>query len=511
MSFYTQRLSNRFPLWTKIRRDPSAFGSRLLSTFAEGIENQNITSQKLVNEFSISKLALGRSFLYELLLEADDILEPVSTGTGFTWEYPTIQGTIGVSNFTLTRAIDLTSLLQAPPTRLVESWTSPKVNRLIWQSTDFTTYNIYPYTERLYISVQDSTVYTNKTKEQDRSTSGYSSIFINGFDKYYNKISETINIVDDGVYFSELAYKEVYSVITEGFDGTTKIYAGAENGEMPDPYRLLIFDDLEGPLLLSLDNNFITFSTNRIKAGKFYRRPGIEIVENKEALGSFLLVNEEAEEYTANCFTVSANNSYLYVASSDGMIYVYDHSLPEFPSLTTEESLNTYVEIQPLQHYAAYSSNNYLWTRFARIRHPIAYIQIYRLRPDGIKEFLQSDKTTWSILEAKIKLGEGETWKDFRFDTLYNQIGIWEYVCVTKTDVDTTQYVTAVNCGALLPIGSVDSGVIDASLIYFNYDGELVIEADQIYTFREAFDQYIIDERLGRVWLSDNYDFVEIS
>lgn len=529
MSFRTQRLANRFPLWTKLRRDPSSFGSRLLDTFAEGLEEESITVQKLVESFYLTTRSLGKSLLHEVILEGEDIPERVATANGFTWSYPTIVGTLGVDTFAVTKVDTLTDLLTSPSTRveLIESVTSG--DRTVWESTAPTTISQPPYPERLWIVVSGSTNYTNKTSHTDRDKSGFSTITIKGLDGEYQKVIDHVDIPDDGIYMSNFAFREVQRIYTEGFNGNCVVTGGPQDLEFEkDPFRVLVFDDMEGPLKLYLyqgasNTSFVTYKADRFKLGKQYRRPGIEVIEDTEELATFILCDEDNDPVEIVSIAVSPNNTFLYGISPDGLLYIYDHTLPEFVTPSVDETVQTYVEIHPVRPYAQYPDNlgspvpEPLWTRFARLRYPINWIEIKRIAPDATIEYLQPDRITWNTTPARISYPTAgkmklSDWKDFKFETLYDQLGAWEYICTTKTEIDTTVSTTTVICGSLQAVTAIDTGVSSPELIYFSDSGGLIIDnGTTAYAFNEHADVYIIEEETGHVWLSDGYDSVEVT
>ena len=495
-------------------------GSRFLETFAEGLEENTITVKRLVEDLTLAKRNLGRSFLYEIILEGDDVLEPVATANGYEWSYPTITGTIGVLNYTVGKVDTLTDLLMAFPERLTLAESIASGSRTVWQSSAPYTYGALPYPERLWIRIEDSTYYVRKTMHVDRDKSGLSAITIKGTDYDYIEFKEVVNVSDDGIYITANAFRTVTEVTVEGFNGTVTITAGPvdEPYEL-DPFRVMVLDDLEGPLKLELTSgaeSYLTYKADRFKSGKQYRRPGIDVLENSEDLADLLLLDSAEQPYEAVDLAVSPANTYLYVLDSLGKVHVYDHGLPEFDAPAANDTVNSYVELVPVRAYAKYGNSEYVWTRFERMRFPISYVKIKRIAPDGTISYLQSDKTTWAGSEATISYptqnkNSFDQWRDFRITTLYDQTGAWEYTVTAKTEVDTTVYVTVVQCGALTATVTLDTGVSSPTMLYFGDNGRLIVDTGvTAYQFDEHVDKYAIDERENHVWLSDNYDSVTV-
>lgn len=508
MSFKTQRLVNRFPLWTKVRKDPSSLGSRLLETFAEGLEENSITVKRLTEDLILGKRDLLNSFLYEIILDEADLLEPQQGANGYSWSYPNIVGTVGSDEFEIERSETLTDLLMALPTRASVLSVRESADRLIWNSSNPFDYQVYPYVERLWIVVSDSTFYVNKTPHQDRDKSGLTCIRITGIDYDYNQFSETINIVDDGVFISKFAFREVTEITLEGFNGDVIVSAGPYSSPYElDPFRTAVLDDLEGPLKLYLEDNYIMYRTDRFKLGRQYRRQGVESVDNQIDICTSILLDNTGDTYDVLSIAVCPSNAYLYALGLNGQVYIYEHNLPEFIAPSSLETTSSYLEIQAISPYAKYNNTEYLWTKVQRIREPIAYIQIKRIAPDATVTYLQADKMTWSSGAARIT---SDAWRDFRFSTEYDQIGLWEYVCTVQAKTTITVTTTTVACASLTAIGIIQVDE-NATLIYFDDVGHLTTDSGtEIFTYQMFRDKYIIDERAGRIWLSDTYDFVSI-
>lgn len=525
MSFRTQRLANRFPLWTKIRKDPSSMGSRLLDTFAEGLEENAITAQRLVEDVTLGKRNIGRSFLYEMVLDGDNVLEPVQGSNGYSWEYPVLTGTVDSVAYVVSRADSLSTLMMAYPTRVNELKAIAAAYRVVWLSTAPFDYNPIATPERLWVVVVDSTFYVDKTPHKHHDKSGLAAIRIRGIDENYNEFTETLNLRDDGIFITSFAFREVLEVTREGFDGDVRISAGPV--ALPyeiDPYRVLVLQDLEGPLQLKLDSSdelfegnaitLLTYQTNRFKLGRQYRTTGVETVTNTEELGSFLLKDKDGASYTAMSLAVSPANTYLYVLDSIGKVHVYDHGLPEFLPPAVTDTITTYVELEVLNPYAQFGRTEYLWTRFARMRFPLSWLEIKRITPSAVTEYLQADHT-WSATPYKQTLTpvgrpRFDQWVDYRFSTEYTETGVYEYIATAKTAVDQTVFSTQVYCGDMTAVATITA--VTGDTIYFADNGNLVIDdGAELHYFEEHTDQYIIDEQSSRIWLSDSYDSVEVT
>jgi len=530
MSFRTQRLANAFPLWSKIRRDESSFGHRLLDTFAEVTAEQTVTARKLADDPHLLKPYLGVGCLWSVYLDEDDVFQKADTAAGtFTYIYPDVVGTLDAVDYTLVRYEDLITLLNATPARIAQVDSQAYSSFTVWDSSTPYAYGSLPRPERLYIDVTDTTFFSRKSNVNDREYSGRNVIQVVGTDENDIAIREYVRIPDEGVYSTRNIYKTVTEVITEGFDGNVLIewFPNAQSFE-PDPYRTAIFDDFEGQLRLSLSTqvvggptySYVEYSSPRLKLGEQYRRTGIELTSNVETLAEVVLLNSSGNPYTAVDLAINHQTSKMYVLDSQGNVHVYDHELSSFSVVdsTDTETDSTYIELVPLRHRAKFGDTEYLYTHFARLRQSINKIEIKRRDPAGNIEYLQLDKSTWGAAQAYIAAANPSaalpesSWQDFRFATEYNQLGQWEYTLTTVSTVDTTVYVTAVLVGSMTADVSLSTAVVSPTAVGFSKEGYLgVTQGSEVKYFEEFVDGWTADTRTDRILMRSNYDSLEVT
>jgi hypothetical protein len=352
------------------------------------------------------------------------------------------------------------------------------------------------------------------------------SIQIKGIDVHYQEFTEVINIRDDGIFITSFVFKEIREITREGFDGEVVVSVGPV--DMPfeeDPFRVLVLDDMEGQLEIKLNTeeiviegtptnvSFVTYQTNRFKLGRQYRQRGVSTIDNVEELGSFLLKDRNGEVYFAKSLAVSPANTYLYVLAEDGQVHIYDHGLPEFLPPQNSDTITNYIELDPISAYAKYKRTEYLWTRFQRLKYPLVSLEIKRIAPDTTIEYLQLDHS-WSATQSKFVVNsvvpKFSDWVDFRFETTYEQTGTYEYIATAKTAVDQTVFSTQVYCGDMIAASTVVAAGGDT--IFFADNGKLVIDDGvNAYAYEEHVDQYVIDENMSKLWLSDSYESLVVN
>jgi len=408
MSFRTQRLANSFPLWSKLRKDASSVGQRLLSVFAEMSAEQTVTAVKLSEDLHLLKHYMGVGTVYTIILDDDDAYPSDMTSPGVRkFVYPDLVGTDDGTDYALTRVEDLITFLNTPPDRLEAEGEQAHSGYQVWSSATPFTYAAMPWPERLHIAVENSTFYSRPSRVQDLAYTGRHVVQIVGTDENDISIREYVEIRDDGYFRTRNIFKTVSEVITEGFDGTCVIrWCPYQHGWEVDPYRQAVFDDFEGQLRLSLSSqvvdavtySYVEFSSSRLKLGEQYRRPEIESPSNAEILAEAVLLDSSGNPYTVVDLAINHQTSRLYTLDDQGSVHVYDHELSSFEDAATAdtETTRTYLELVPLRHRAKFGETEYVYTDFARNRFPITKIEIKRTAPDGTVEYLQSDRSTWA-------------------------------------------------------------------------------------------------------------------
>ena len=331
MGFRTQRMANDFPLWTKVRKDPSSVGQRLFSVFSELVEEQTITHVKYSQDMRLLKHYLGVGTVWGFSLDDDDLYpENHTTFAVSKYTYPTVVGTLNAVDITCTRMEEVVGFLAAPPDRLISAGTGAYSSMVCWSSgTPYTT-SSPPWPERLCVVVQGSTFYAKRSKYQDRQYTGRHVVQIVGTDENDVSIREYVEVADDGTFYTRNIFKTVDDVILEGFSGgtTTISWFAQQNPFEVDPYRQAVFDDFEGQLRLSLSTqvvdavtySYVEYTSARLKLGEEYRRPSIEAPDNTEILAEVVLLDSSGDPYTAVDLAINHETSKLYVLDAQGRL-----------------------------------------------------------------------------------------------------------------------------------------------------------------------------------------------
>lgn len=527
MSFLTQRLANYHPLWTKIRRDPSSFGQRFMSVFAEAIEEQQIANKNLSEEMFLLKQKIGAGHLFVAELDEVDQYRIISGGAGGNyWEYPSITGTIGVDVYNLVRYETYQELFSAAPDRLVSVGSATFSDYIAWDSNSPYVYNAIPYPSRLIISVKNSTVYYKRTAVKNRDKSGRYQVVIKGLDENDIEFTEYIRFDDDGVYWTRNIFKEILDVKYEGFNGDADIkWISKDLDFYPDAWRAGVIDDLEGQLRLRLETrtvgattySVLVYEIQRLKRGDAYRVEGVEVIDNVERVSEQTLLDSSGTAFRAVDFAINPRNTKVYVLDDASNVHVFDHGPTAFTPPSVEESSETYIELHPLYHYATFGSTEKIWTYFSRLRYPIGNAVIKRTSPSGLVRYLDASKT-WSAssysFPGKKSVVPEESWDDFFFETTYDELGEYEYQIEVTTGAGVSVYVTKVMVDSVQAESTIATGVPNPDAVCFNKEENLVVVdsvGSTMYFFQEAVDGWVADTGRNLVLLHSEYDSIEVS
>ena len=526
--FRTQRLVNKFPLWSKVRSDPSSLGARFLSVFAEYYDFRNTELLKMKREMNLLKPHLGRGNSWNVQLVGEDQLPvEITTGGDRVWTYPTtVVGTHALGDKTLVRVEDIEALLWSPPDEVSLAETIPTTDFLIWTSAAPTVFNVMSYPERLEIVVENSMNYFARSPVKNREASGKHLVEIEGKDINGIPFTEHVTIVDDGVYRSRTIVSEVTAVRSDGFSGDLLLYLNtpttATTRKVIDMYHLGVSDNTEGPLELALVSDVLTYNVRRILAGVNYRKGGDKVVDNYE-----LFWEQELGDTVGGALTgfldlaINLETSRLYALQDNGTIWVYDHGLTPFnppASIAHTVTKNTFIEINPLRPWALLNENMRMHTMHTHPRFPVVDIEIMRRSPAGVEEYLQADRTTWAAGVVKHS-GSGtenvlpeESWADFGFDSLFDEYGQWEFYCITRTIGGSSVTYMGVMVDKLTAVAELATGVAMPTGMYFSENGQLcVTDAANVYRFEEHGHFYFASGAGQRLLLREEYTNVEVT
>lgn len=535
----TQRLVNKFPIWTKTRLDPSSLGQRLFSTWGEYFDFAYAENKKLLEDYKLLKHGLGVGYLYQVALDEEDALEStVLAGGAVEWTYPVVTGTVGAATYTIDRVISIEDLYWSQPTRISAQDTIGVNNLVVYTDTGSgtPTSNEIDKPDNLVVRVYDSTNYYRRTQLRNPRASGQHIVIIKGKDINNSQFTEYVYITDDGYYRTKNIVKEITEVIREGFNGTIEISLPGNQDYIVDPFHTAVTEETEGPAKLqatvqtgATNHTRLYYFTDLIKRGDDYRDGSVEVSPNEVEVWEQYLLDDTGAAIEAVDIAINPNTVRLYALDTTGKVHVYDPKPSPFSAPVSEDdrvmTKTTYIDVLPLKPWARYEETMKLFTRYTRIRFPIRSVAIKRASPTGVITYLQADKSWaagyYEFLGTFIDEGLPEdSWTDFQFDSTFNEFGQWEFYAITETDYDTTVSYTGVMVDSLNALVSISTDVLEPVSLYFSHDDRLMIvssvnaatgEAYTVHPFVEHSDVYLVDESASVLYLRESYDTIEVT
>ncbi len=532
----TQRLLNALPLTTKARTDPSSMGARTFSIWGDYFNYQYADTKRTADDHKLLKKGLGIGYVYQIILNEDDLIQSTTNNAGVdTYSYPS--SVVG-DGYTVRRVEHIDDLAWALTDRIVLSDTLGIDDLVIYSDDRISApiLNAIDYASHFSIKISDSTDYYKKTQRTNPRASRVHRLIIKGRDVNGSIITENVDILDDGNFWTANVWTEVDEVIPEGFNGDIELSIGKAQAYVTDPYKICVNEDaVEGPLRLSLETHSsdlgtltkMIYWTPLVPQGEQYRDGSPELGDNRIVQWEQYLLDEDGDPFTGIAVAVNPNTTNLYCVSADGRVHIYEHGVPAFGPPTDQSLLTkvTYLETIPVSYYARYGQSMRLFTRFVRARFPVEKVSIKRRSPSGVVEYLQADMSWaagyWEHLGAgAIEQLPEQTWGDFGFTTMFDEFGQWEFYTTTKTPFDVTVAYTAVLVDGLSALRTFDLEVSDPLNVWFDSQDRLVItsgeagpdgEAYTFYVFTEHRDVYLPDPIQQLIYFRESYSSVELN
>ena len=529
----TQRIVNTYPIWTKIRKDPSSFGFRMNSVFGEHFDFVNAELKQNYLAYQLAKEPLGLGEVWFINLEPDDyMMSTATTGGSLIWTYPTVVA----DSILLSRIESLEELYWSIPTRIALADTLGIEDLQVATKAylSLPVINDMSLSARLKVTVANSTNWFKKTALNNRLQPGVHRVVLDGYDINGDEVIEDIDVLDDSDYFSRKIYSQITDIKTQGFDGDVTLSMYSSKSVLEDPFHMAVADNgVEGPLYLELalngvsNTSEITYYTSIIKQGENYKDGTNEVPYNTEVVWVQALLDSTGNEIEVVDLTINPNTTRLYVLDTLGYIHIYEYGLQRFtpPSLQTELTKATYVDIDAVQPWASYGETLMLFTRFSRPRFPVSSVQIKRISPASVVNYLQADKT-WSATPYSFPGNPNakglieNTFQDITFTNEFDEFGQWEFYCTCTSVHDVTISYTGVMVDVVEALASLSTGITDGVALNYSDDNFLTItkdvpgpdgEANTIYKFREYSDVYLADEENQTLYLREEYASVEVS
>lgn len=521
--FLTQRFVNAYPRWTKARRDPSSVAQRFYSPLAEMMANEYAGLKKQSQEFSLDRDWLPFSSLFHVALEQDDFF-PVETAVDGTtvYTYPaTVTLDLGSGAVACTQVDDADDLFTQVPSSLSLYDSTPVSNWVVYDS-DIGAYNVVDYPSKLWVYVSDSDEYYLRNRGE--FTSGRYFVEIDGYDYHGNKVTDRVDVRDDGLYEAHEIFSEITAVRQQGFNGRVRLYLASAIQGYTNPYYIGADMDNVGPLYHKLEEStagepVLKSYIDREIFGARYRRDGEVLELDDTEVWSEVLRDSVGSSVTGVDIAFDWQNGDTVLLDDSGLVHWYDAGRTEFTELSRMGSLTTesYLEVHPLTHWATLDDELPMFTRFQRPRIVIGKVRITRIKPGGTVEYLQADFTWnaadyWFQYQSDPQVVEPtRSWVDLTFSSTMDEVGEWEFYCEVREAKtgSVTMTGTKVAVPAQEALVSLDTSVVSSlgetpERLCYDRSGRLAVGTAEgnLHHIDCLYYYYYADEEAQSLWFA---------
>lgn len=509
--FHVQRIVNSFPKNLAIREDPSSFGFRYLSVFADVSKQFNKDLLRLKKDISIFD---SNTDYIDSLYEWD-----VSSHTFNMKTHSSVFDEIVVSgdSIDLERITSSENLTTGLPTRL-DYLEQVTIEHTIYSENINTTGSILEIglPSRLYIEIQDCDSFVAAQNVEKNSPIVFGNIELIGEDPYGNEIRERIAILNNGIYTTTNIYGQLISfnlVNVTGTDGTISIkLLDVDLSLIASTYFVYSDSDNQNRTLYysfdstSLDLNYFVFPIyNTIRPDNSF-----------EVFTGFEIFDSEDNQYTIDDITFSPSFEHLFILSGNKVLITKDYDLPIMIAPENARTTEIVIDCEFTNYYPKLNTTNKIYLFLKRSDIFVVSATIKLIDPTGVTWYLQEDKT-WSEIEFTWLGDPSQQWASKTFGDLRTGIvcdtrGQWELV-IEVTDSENESFTTVKNF--LVPYLTIDNIITledSYEWIAFHDNGYLYLgNGTTVDIYKPKYDYYYFDSNGKKIYTIENYSSIEVT
>ena len=476
MSNVGQSIRNRFPYWSKVRKDSSSDSAILLDSIGKYIEDARISNYKMgiqkktLHGFPVCEpgnLYIINAFESEKVITLLDELRKLTTVL-FT-------GTRNNEEIFLTEVYNYTDLCNVLPTELSVHSSENVSSRLLHLFNDNSLNHkhsgVYDFKipKKICFNVYDSIEFLplkdNKTQEN--------RILISGIDIYGEPSQEYINIYNEGYYESKNFYKKLtplqkedkYDIIKAETIEVSGINAKIEVLQLPvklgSKEHKSLFSIMEEDNISFGNSLRETFLVTQLKQNIDSENNTYSSIDNihrfyrnkTDYQNEYSTIDSNNFDYVkySQCLLDSADNhvnieDYCYdyqrnlivTASRDNIIRWYNLEPVAFQTKEFERTKRVTYTIESEKQRVSLGETVKMYAHLERNKGTITDLFIARRTPNSIDgneefnfEFLQSDKETWSedlhVFQKTTTLNDVKLFSTIAFDVTFDELGQYDF------------------------------------------------------------------------------------
>lgn len=530
ISFMTQRLINKFPSWTSVRKNSFSIGQQFLNPIGEELEDtlQQLTIAKYNGFLSTIDMSL-LSCLYRADLATGMSFNFTENSAGeIIYTPPTVYGTLDGTEYELTQAQynDIQTLAYHNiPSRIEDGeeayeYVSIFPETLV-EDIDLIAPNDIVINSHIYVTLKNNTNWQIETLNKFY----FPKIHITGITRKGTSTVEVIPFRYNGTFKSLNEWKSISEISVSYLDpeASVTIETFPWNADsLIDSLKLAISSEDERFQYLRLGSRSFgsTFIAETFGSSNMDMIRNLDLGE-KNTFYELELLDSENNNITAVSFVQRPNTPFVYMVSSD-KFYVYNVNIP-YPDVTnlTDESSDSLIDI---------FSDKWI----------VARNETVTLKTRNLSEFDIPYKTRWKVLSpsgTQYLLGLDGTLSAYDEDTwIVNDFwddGVWTSHVIDFTPTERGSYTISfesfyaddfnntyiLTSQYLIYVPSISPEIeldLPSSLenpinIGIDSDGNFwLLRYNGINKLNIFFDYYLVDYENNKVYLKENYDSVRI-
>jgi hypothetical protein len=530
-SWITQRLVNRAPVWSQIRKSPTSIGQQILNPIGLEIQDtlQQLTRERY-NQFAASADINQLGILYRIDLPKEmDFTQAEGQDGAIIYTPPEVYIVNNATECKITMAEDndLNTLgYDCLPSRIEDSETSYTYEAVV----PSTLISDLPFISIGDISVKGHLYVTITNNESWEVTSVdriyYSKVYISGTTRKGTIATEVIPIRYNGTFKTANEWDSVSSVSTSYLSDTATITIeifpfGRES--YIDTFNVLIEPDQERFGFIRLEER--TYGSALVTEG--FISSDMDIVrsgnDEKEIYQEIELLDNSGNNVTITDFVIKPHTRFAY-AIDDSRFYVYDISFP-YPDARdlVGESPETKMDLYADKWVCNKDEEVYIKTRTLSFTDPPTRTRWSILSPSGTESRLLLDGSLDSITnESWIdndRWGNG-LWEEQSIPLTFSESGVWIVSIESQYWSNATSTDTVLTTKFVFFVPSIEPEVqfdlpdafLNADNIGIDSDGNVWIatygRVDKLNLFHDYF---IVDYENKRLWFREEYSNVRVT
>lgn len=449
MSFVGQRIRNRFPLWSKIRRDNSSTGAILFDAIGESIEEQHIALNRIKEQYRCLEgkpvYELGFFNIFNLSESAKNYFEYIQDNKDFK-----SISLVGKNQCVLDNGVwncleeinlefvdNYFDLSKAYPSRIslkeVKESDFYLISELSTSDRDANSYELYKNPGRIYLRTYGSVDYSDLTFDRNVKESYY--IIVRGRDISNRKVEEKVNVNGDGLYSTKTIFSKLESLTPDidenivggasierhGFDGIVEVlkYPFQIKNQKYDIRSLIKKNDdfnfnnslednvLELNLLVENSRSYLEYIFKVYKEPNKYinSKNDLDKEQFEQVLYKKELLKENESQVLIQDYTIDYVRDKILTIDDLGVLYWYDVNRNHFTNTKIPRTRTAFITLESDKQDVVLNDSLDLHVSIERAKGVVEKVIIARQTPTNkalynensgfLLEYLQENKT-WS-------------------------------------------------------------------------------------------------------------------